>query len=123
VPAAVPFAAITGRVLTARLRSATGPNPSVARLRLLAGGPPGAARPGSREAAASTAPAVFAVASREYGITGQVISAAGRLWFGAPPLAGGRLPPAPGTASPGAAETAAAARGGGGPYPPVGVAG
>src|SRR5690242_15829720 len=47
VPVDVSFAAITEQVLTARLRSATGPNPAVARLRLLAGGPPGTARPGS----------------------------------------------------------------------------
>ena len=44
VPVDVSFAAITEQVLTARLSSATGPNPAVARLRLLAGGPPGTAR-------------------------------------------------------------------------------
>ena len=90
VPVDVSFASITEHVLTARLRAAAGTNPAVARLRLLAGGPPGA-RPGSREAGAATAPAVFAVASREYGITGQVISAAGRPWFGAPPVPGERM--------------------------------
>jgi Purine catabolism regulatory protein-like family/PucR C-terminal helix-turn-helix domain len=82
VPIDVSFAAITEQVLTARLRSATGPSPAVARLRLLASGPPGTARTGSRDAAV-TAPAVFAVASREYGITGQVISAA---WLSAAEL-------------------------------------
>jgi Purine catabolism regulatory protein-like family/PucR C-terminal helix-turn-helix domain len=85
VPVDVSFAAITEQVLTARLRSVAGPSPAVARLRLLAGTPE-AARPGTREPAMATAPAVFAVASREYGVTGQVISAAGRPWFGAPPL-------------------------------------
>src|SRR6516162_4726258 len=53
VPVDVSFASITEHVLTARLRAAGGPNPAVARLRLLAGGPPGA-RPGSREAGAAT---------------------------------------------------------------------
>src|SRR5215472_17135484 len=123
VPVDVSFAAITEQVLTARLRSATGPNPAVARLRLLAGGPPGTARPGHREAAAATAPAVFAVASREYGITGQVISAAGRHWFGAPPLAGERLRQALATAWLSAAELPATAWVDGEPYSLFGVAG
>ncbi len=123
VPVDVSFAAITEQVLTARLRSAAGPNPAVARLRLLAGGPPGAARPGSREAAATTAPTVFAVASREYGITGQVISAAGRLWFGAPPLASERLRQALATAWLSAAELPATAWMDGEPYSLFGVAG
>ena len=122
VPVDVSFAAITEQVMTARLRSATGPNPAVARLRLLAGGPPGAARPGSRDAAV-TAPAVFAVASREYGITGQVISAAGRAWFGAPPLAGERLRHALATAWLSAAELPATAWVDGEPYSLFGVAG
>jgi purine catabolism regulatory family protein/PucR-like helix-turn-helix protein len=123
VPVDVSFAAITEQVLTARLRSAAGPNPAVARLRLLAGGPRGAARPGSREAAAATAPTVFAVASREYGITGQVISAAGRPWFGAPPLAGERLRQALATAWLSAAELPATAWVDGEPYSLFGVAG
>ena len=122
VPVDVSFAAITEQVLTARLRSATGPNPAVARLRLLAGDPPGAARPASRDAAV-TAPSVFAVASREYGITGQVISAAGRAWFGAPPLAGERLRHALATAWLSAAELPATAWGDGEPYSLFGVAG
>ncbi len=122
VPVDVSFAAITEQVLTARLRSATGPNPAVARLRLLAGGQPGTARTGSRDAAV-TAPAVFAVASREYGITGQVISAAGRAWFGAPPLAGERLRRALATAWLSAAELPATAWVDGEPYSLFGVAG
>ena len=123
VPVDVSFAAITEQVLTARLRSATGPNPAVARLRLLAGGPPGVARPGSRDAVATTAPGVFAVASREYGITGQVISAAGRAWFGAPPLADERLRQALATAWLSAAELPATAWVDGEPYSLFGVAG
>jgi Purine catabolism regulatory protein-like family/PucR C-terminal helix-turn-helix domain len=122
VPVDVSFAAITEQVLTARLRSATGPNPAVARLRLLAGGPPGTARTGSRDAAV-TVPAVFAAASREYGITGQVISAAGRAWFGAPPLAGERLRHALATAWLSAAELPATAWMDGEPYSLFGVAG
>jgi Purine catabolism regulatory protein-like family len=87
VPVDVSFAAITEHVLAARLRAAAGPSPAVARLRLLAGGPLGA-RPEAPEAAVASPAAVFAVASREYGVTGWVISAAGRPWFGAPPLPG-----------------------------------
>jgi hypothetical protein len=87
VPVDVSFAAITERVLTARLRASAEPSPAVARLRLLAGGPPEAARPGG----AASPPAVFAAASRDYGVTGWVISAVGRPCFGAPPLLGEQL--------------------------------
>jgi len=66
---------------------------------------------------------VFAAASREYGITGQVISAAGRAWFGAPPLAGERLRHALATAWLSAAELPAAAWVDGEPYSLFGVAG
>jgi len=49
VPVDVSFASITEHVLTARLRAAAGPNPAVARLRLLAGDRRARARaPGKR---------------------------------------------------------------------------
>ena len=89
VPVDVSFAAITERVLAGRPRPG-GPGPAVARLRLLAGGPAGAGRRPGEPASASLAE-VFLVASREYGVTGWVISAAGRLVLGAPPAPGAPL--------------------------------
>jgi hypothetical protein len=88
VPVDVSFAAITEQVLAARLRPA-GPGPAVARLRALAAGR-GRAEPGRGEGAAAGLAEVFTVASREYGATGWVLSAAGRLVVGAPAAPGGR---------------------------------
>ena len=87
VPVDVSFAAITEQVLAARLRPA-GPGPAVARLRALAAGR-GRAEHGSGEGAAFLAE-VFAVAGREYGAPGWVLSAAGRLVAGAPAAPGRR---------------------------------
>jgi len=78
VPVDVSFAAITEQVLAARLRPA-GPGPAVARLRALATGRGGAGEPGAAPGLAE----VFAVAAREYGVPGWVLSAAGRLVAGA----------------------------------------
>jgi hypothetical protein len=88
VPVDVSFAAITEQVLAARLRPA-GPGPAVARLRALAAGR-GRAEHGRGEGAAPGLAEVFAVASREYGAAGWVLSAAGRLVAGAPAAPGGR---------------------------------
>ncbi len=87
VPVDVSFAAITEQVLAARLRPA-GPGPAVARLRALAAGR-GRAEHGRGEGAAVGLAEVFAVASREYGAAGWVLSAAGRLVAGAPAASGG----------------------------------
>ena len=87
VPVDVSFAAITEQVLASRLRPA-GPGPAVARLRALAAGR-GRAEPGRGEGAAAGLAEVFAVASREYGAAGWVLSAAGRLVAGAPAAPGG----------------------------------
>jgi hypothetical protein len=87
VPVDVSFAAITEQVLAARLRPA-GPGPAVARLRALAAGR-GRAEHGSGEGAALLAE-VFAVAGREYGAPGWVLSAAGRLVAGATAAPGRR---------------------------------
>ena len=87
VPVDVSFAAITEQVLAARLRPA-GPGPAVARLRALAAGR-GRAEHGRGEGAAAGLAEVFAVAGREYGAPGWVLSAAGRLVAGAPAAPGG----------------------------------
>jgi hypothetical protein len=87
VPVDVSFAAITEQVLAARL-SPAGPGPAVARLRALAAGR-GRAERGRGEGAAAGLAELFAVASREYGAAGWVLSAAGRLVAGAPAAPGG----------------------------------
>ena len=88
VPVDVSFAAITEQVLAARLRRRR-PGPAVARLRALAAGR-GRAEHGPGEGAAAGLAEVFAVASREYGAPGWVLSAAGRLVAGAPAAPGSR---------------------------------
>ncbi len=87
VPVNVSFAAITERVLAARMQPG-GPGTAVGRLRALADGRPG---PGSGERKLASLAEVLAVAAVEYGVTGHVLSGAGRL------VAGG--PAAPGPAS------------------------
>jgi hypothetical protein len=77
VPVDVSFAAITERVMRSLLPA--GPGPAVARLRRLA-----AERAGDMVA-------VLAVAGTEYGVTGWVLSAAGRLVAGAHPAPGAAL--------------------------------
>src|SRR5215469_12205214 len=79
VPVDVSFAAITEKVLAARLTLSAGPGPAVARLRALAGG----RVPGGAGAAVGLA-AVLDVAASEFGVAGWVVSAAGRLVAGAP---------------------------------------
>ncbi len=88
------FAAITERVLAARLGLPAGPGLAVARLRALAGGrgPAGDQVPGGAGAAAGLA-AVLDVAASEFGVAGWVISAAGRLVAGAPAAPGRRRGP------------------------------
>src|SRR5712692_3786283 len=88
VPVDVSFAAITERVLAARLHPA-GPGPAVARIRALASGR-AAAGPGSSGRAASLAE-VLAAAATEYGVAGSVLSAAGRLVAGGPAAPGPEL--------------------------------
>ena len=95
VPVDVSFAAITEQVLAARMRQA-GPGPAVARLRALAGGR-GRAEHGPGEGAARAAGAagaslaeVLTAAADEFGVTGWVLSAAGRLVAGAPAAPGPR---------------------------------
>ena len=95
VPVDVSFAAITEQVLAARMRQA-GPGPAVARLRALAGGRgraehgpgEGAARAGG--AAGASLAEVLTAAADEFGVTGWVLSAAGRLVAGAPAAPGPR---------------------------------
>jgi len=98
VPVDVSFAAITERVLAARLgpagSGAAWPGAAVARLRALAGGLAGTAERGPGEAAAERLAAVFAVAGREYGVAGWVMSATGRLVAGVRPAPGPALAPA-----------------------------
>ncbi len=123
VPVDVSFAAITEQVLAARLRPA-GPGPAVARLRALAAGR-GRAEHGRGEGAAAGLAEVFAVASREYGAAGWVLSAAGRLVAGrsAPrhPAAGpGPRWPPPGSAR---ARRPSPCSPGGVPYSLFGVTG
>ena len=89
VPVDVSFAAITEQVLAARLGLSAGPAPAVARLRALAAGL-GRADRGPGTGAAAGLAEVFAVAGREYGAPGWVLSAAGRLVAGAPAAPGGR---------------------------------
>jgi len=89
VPVDVSFAAITERVMRSFLPA--GPGPAVARLRLLAaaqaGAPPADGAPEPDGALA----ALFAAADAEYGVTGWVLSAAGRLVAGARPGPGAAL--------------------------------
>ena len=120
VPVDVSFAAITEQVLAARLRPA-GPGPAVARLRALAAGR-GRAEHGSREGAAFLAE-VFAVAGREYGAPGWVLSAAGRLVAGAPAAPGRRARAALAAAWLGAGAPPVTVVAGGVPYSLFGVTG
>jgi len=87
VPVDVSFAAITERVMRSLLPA--GPGPAVARLRRLAseqaGAPPAGVGPSGAMAA------VLAVADAEYGVTGWVVSATGRLVAGVPPAPGAAL--------------------------------
>ena len=83
VPVDVSFAAITEKVLAARLTQSSGPGSAVARLRALAGGQV----LGGAGAAVGLA-AVLDVAASEVGVAGWVISAAGRLVAGAPAAPG-----------------------------------
>jgi Purine catabolism regulatory protein-like family/PucR C-terminal helix-turn-helix domain len=83
VPVDVSFAAITEQVLAARLGLSAGPGPAVARLRALATGRGRTGEPGAGDGAAPGLAEVFAVAAREYGVPGWVLSAAGRLVAGA----------------------------------------
>ena len=120
VPVDVSFAAITEQVLAARLRPA-GPGPAVARLRALAAGR-GRAEHGSGEGAARLAE-VFAVAGREYGAPGWVLSAAGRLVAGAPAAPGRRARAALAAAWLGAGAPPVTVVAGGVPYSLFGVTG
>ena len=120
VPVDVSFAAITEQVLAARLRPA-GPGPAVARLRALAAGR-GRAEHGSGEGAARLAE-VFAVAGREYGAPGWVLSAAGRLVAGAPAAPGRRARAALAAAWLGAGAPPVTVLAGGVPYSLFGVTG
>ena len=83
VPVDVSFAAITEKVLAARLTQSSGPGSAVARLRALAGGQV----LGGAGAAVGLA-AVLDVAASEFGVAGWVVSAAGRLVAGAPAAPG-----------------------------------
>ena len=83
VPVDVSFAAITEKVLAARLTQSAGPGSAVAGLRALAGGQV----LGGAGAAVGLA-AVLDVAASEFGVAGWVISAAGRLVAGAPAAPG-----------------------------------
>jgi hypothetical protein len=93
VPVDVSFGAITEQVMRARLQA--GPGRAVGYLRLLAGSQPGEASAGRQAradaVAADTMGAVFAAAAAEYGVTGWVLSATGRLAAGAPPGPGAGL--------------------------------
>jgi Purine catabolism regulatory protein-like family/PucR C-terminal helix-turn-helix domain len=120
VPVDVSFAAITEQVLAARLRPA-GPGPAVARLRALAAGR-GRAEHGSGEGAARLAE-VSAVAGREYGAPGWVLSAAGRLVAGAPAAPGRRARAALAAAWLGAGAPPVTVLAGGVPYSLFGVTG
>jgi hypothetical protein len=90
VPVDVSFAAITERVMLSLLPA--GPGAAVARLRRLAAAE-AAAPPAGPEPAGALA-ALFAVADTEYGVTGWVLSATGRLVAGARPAPGAALRPA-----------------------------
>jgi len=80
VPVDVSFAAITERVLAARLLRG-GPGTAVGRLRELAAG---SADPGSGERKPASLAEVLAVAAAEYGVTGHVLSGTGQLVAGGP---------------------------------------
>jgi PucR-like helix-turn-helix protein/purine catabolism regulatory family protein len=84
VPVDVSFAAITERVLAARLQPG-GPGTAVGRLRALASGQTDR---GSGERKPASLAEVLAVAAAEYGVTGHVLSAAGRLVAGGPAAPG-----------------------------------
>lgn len=84
VPVDVSFRAITEQVLAARMQPG-GPGTAVGRLRALAEGRPG---PGSGERKPASLAEVLAVAAAEYGLTGHVLSAAGRLVAGGPAAPG-----------------------------------
>src|SRR5215470_14711004 len=84
VPVDVSFAVITEQVLAARMQPG-GPGTAVGRLRALAAGRAG---PGSGERKPASLAEVLAVAAAEYGVTGHVLSAAGRLVAGGPAAPG-----------------------------------
>ena len=90
VPVDVSFAAITERVMRSLLPA--GPGAAAARLRRLAAAEAAAPPAGAEPAGAMTA--LFAVADAEYGVTGWVLSATGRLVAGARPAPGAALRPA-----------------------------
>ena len=90
VPVDVSFAAITERVMRSLLPA--GPGPAVARLRRLAAERAGTPSAGPEPAEAMAA--LLAVADTEYGVTGWVLSATGRLVAGAGPAPGAALRPA-----------------------------
>ena len=122
VPVDVSFAAITEQVLAARLRAAE-PGPAVARLRALAAGRGGAGAPGSGAGAAAGLAEVFAVAAREYGTPGWVLSAAGRLVTGAAGAPGWQARSALAGAWLGAAALPVTALADGLPYALLGITG
>ena len=84
VPVDVSFGAITERVLAARMQPG-GPGTAVGRLRALADGRPDPGSPVRKPAGLAE---VLAVAAAEYGVTGHVLSAAGRLVAGGPAAPG-----------------------------------
>jgi hypothetical protein len=84
VPVDVSFAAITERVLAARLYPG-GSGIAVGRLRELAAG---RADPGSGERKQASLAEVLAVAAAEYGVTGHVLSGTGQLVAGGPAAPG-----------------------------------
>jgi len=84
VPVDVSFAAITERVLAARLQPG-GPGTAVGRLRELAAG---RADPGSGERKPASLAQVLAAAAAEYGVTGHVLSGTGQLVAGGPAAPG-----------------------------------
>ena len=84
VPIDVSFAAITERVLAARLQPG-GPGTAVGRLRELA---TGRAAPGSAERKPASLAEVLAAAAAEYGVTGHVLSGTGQLVAGGPAAPG-----------------------------------
>src|SRR5262249_60008532 len=86
-PIDVSFGAITGRVRAARLQPG-GPGTAVGRLRALASGQ---ADPASGERKPASLAEVLAAAAAEYGVTGHVLSAAGRLVAGGPAAPGPAL--------------------------------
>ena len=90
VPVDVSFAAITERVMRSLLSA--GPGPAVARLRRLTAERAGA--PSAEPEPAEAMAALLAVADTEYGVTGWVLSATGRLVAGSRPAPGAALRPA-----------------------------